>query len=38
MNAHTVTVEFDDAAAKVEDVMKALGEAGFSTTKQEKLP
>jgi copper chaperone CopZ len=29
MTAHTVTVEYDDAQVKIDDIVKALGDAGF---------
>lgn len=36
MDNHTVTVEYDDTKAKVDDFVKALGEAGFSATPAKK--
>ena len=30
MNEHTVTVEFDDDGASIDDIVKALGEAGYT--------
>lgn len=38
MDAHTVTVVFDDAKAKSDDFVKALSDAGFSTTGATKAP
>lgn len=36
MNAHKVSVMFDDTAVKLEDVKSALKKAGFETTGEKK--
>ena len=38
MKAHTVTVEFDDEQATIDDVVQALSEAGYSVPKYSKAP
>ena len=30
MNDHTVTVEFDDDQTSIDDIVKALGKAGYT--------
>jgi len=32
MNAHTVTVSFDDDAASLDDIVKALNGAGYTVS------
>lgn len=34
MTAHTVTVEYDDTLVKLDDIVKALGNAGFSVVQK----
>ncbi len=36
MNAHTVTVRFDDEEASLDDVVTALGKAGYSVPEYRK--
>ncbi len=36
MTAHTVTVEYDDAVVKLDDIVKALGNAGFAVVPKQK--
>ena len=38
MNTHTVTVEFDDDEASIDDVIQALSEAGYSVPKYTRAP
>lgn len=37
MTAHTVTVGFDDQAVKLDDLIKALNEAGYTVGTPKKL-
>jgi copper chaperone CopZ len=38
MDAHTVTVQFDDDELSVDDVIGALGEAGYTVPSHAKAP
>jgi copper chaperone CopZ len=38
MNANTVTVEFDDEKVSIEDIIRALHEAGYSVTEHSMAP
>jgi copper chaperone CopZ len=37
MNAHTLTVDFDDDQTSVGNIINALGEAGYTVPKHEQL-
>jgi copper chaperone CopZ len=37
MNAHTVTVTFDDEVTNLAAIVSALGEAGYTVPRNEKL-
>lgn len=37
MNAHTVTVTFDDEVADLDAIIGALGKAGYTVPEHEKL-
>ena len=37
MNAHTITVAFDDANLKLDRIIGALGEAGYTVPKFQQL-
>ncbi len=37
MQAHTLTVEFDDEQVSLEAIVQALNEAGYTVPKQSKL-
>ena len=38
MNEHTVTVQFDDEELSVDDVIKALNEAGYTVPSHTAVP
>jgi copper chaperone CopZ len=38
MDAHTVTVQFDDEELSVGDIIRALSDAGYSVPSHEKIP
>jgi len=38
MDAHTVTVEIDDQKTSIDEVIRALNEAGFTVPKYSKTP
>jgi copper chaperone CopZ len=38
MDAHTVTVEFDDDELSIEEIVKALGDAGYTVPSHAKIP
>ena len=38
MNEHTVTVEFDDDQLSIDDIIQALGEAGYTVPKYSRAP
>jgi hypothetical protein len=38
MNLHTVTVEFDDEQVSIEDIIRALNEAGYTVPDHSKAP
>jgi copper chaperone CopZ len=38
MNSHTVTVEFDDEQVSIEDIIRALNEAGYTVPDHSREP
>jgi copper chaperone CopZ len=38
MDAHTVTVEFDDDELTLEQIVQALGDAGYTVPSHAKIP
>jgi len=38
MEEHTVTVRFDDDELSIEDIIRALGDAGYSVPSHAKIP
>jgi copper chaperone CopZ len=38
MDAHTVSVQFDDDELSIEEIIQALGDAGYSVPSHAKIP
>ncbi len=38
MNAHTLTVEFDDEQVSLDQIVQSLNEAGYTVPKRSKKP
>jgi len=38
MDAHTITVEFDDGESSIEEIVEALGNAGYTVPDRTKIP